>query len=127
LGRPGEDGAVTAELAVAMPAVTLVLAVVLSLTLALLALCCCTAGAGAAAGAAARGDDLSVVRRTATDGAAGPGAHAGDAPVVDVTVAGDTVTVTVSREVRLLQLGPAMTVSAQAVAQREQLTGTAMP
>lgn len=110
-----------------MPAVTLVLAVVLSLTQAVLVQVSCTDAARAAARAAARGDDLSVVRRTVTDRAAGPGAHAGDAPVVDVTLAGDTVTVTVSRAVRLLQLGPAMTVSAHAVAQREQLTGTAMP
>jgi hypothetical protein len=117
--RPASDGgAVTAELAVAMPAVTVVLAAVLALTQTVLAQVTCVDAARTAARAAARGDDLAAVRQIALD-AAGGSSGAREAAVA-VGVSGDAVTVSVTRPVRLVALGPVVQVSARSVAQREQ-------
>jgi Flp pilus assembly protein TadG len=118
----GSDrGAVTAELAVALPAVTMVLAAVLSVAQAVLCQISCVDAARAGARAAARGDSTDLVRQTALVAAVG----AAEAPApaeVAVVPGGDTVSVTVSRPVRLLAVGPVVRLSARAVAQREQTT-----
>ena len=113
----GDAGAVTAELAVVLPAVTLVLAGVLSVGQVVMAKVACVDAARAGARAAARGDGSTAVRLAAR---AAAGEH------VDVTVAhdSDAVAVTVSRSVRLLAVSPAVLVSARALAQAEQVTGT---
>jgi Flp pilus assembly protein TadG len=121
-----DAGAATAELAVALPAVMVVLAAVLSVGQAVLAQVGCVDAARAGARAAARGDGLDQVRGAALAAVAGdgdPGPVVG--AVVEVVPHGDTVTVAVSRSVRLLALGPAVPVSARAVANREQPAGTA--
>jgi hypothetical protein len=114
---------VTAELAVVLPAVTLVLAAVLSVGQAVVAQLACVDAARAGARAAARGDDPAAVRQTALRvlGAAGP-----DGPAVGVVTASDQVEVTVSRSLRLLAIAPVVHVSARAVSQREQ-TGPGVP
>jgi hypothetical protein len=122
---------VTAELAVAMPAVSVVLAAVLSVAQVVLGQVACVDAARAGARAAARGDDLSAARalalRAVSPSQSG-GSRAHDAAVqVGVVAAGDVVTVTVSRPLRLLAVGPTVRLSARAVAAREQpaaVTGT---
>jgi hypothetical protein len=116
---PADTGAVTAELAVVMPAVTAVLAVVLCAGQAVLAKVTCVDAARAGARAAARGDGWDQVHQLATQAAGGPSTVAGSDTTIDVAASGDLVTVTVSRSVRLVGLGPAVTVTAQALAQRE--------
>jgi hypothetical protein len=113
-----DAGAVTAELAVVMPAVTAVLAVVLCAGQAVLAKVMCVDAARAGARAAARGDGWDQVHQLATQAAGDPSTAGSDADV-DVVASGDLVTVTVSRSVRLVGLGPTVTVSARALAQRE--------
>ena len=125
--RAGQQhGAATAELAVAMPAVMLVLAAVLSVGQAVLAKVTCTDAARAGARAAARGGGADQVRQQAL--AVAPGGQQGEPGGVAVSVAdavatgtaADLVVVTVSRSVRLAGVGPVVRVSARAVAQREQ-------
>lgn len=108
----------TAELAVVLPAVSLVLAAVLSVGEVVMAKVACVDAARAGARAAARGDDLEAVRRAASV-AAGPGKG------VEVAVSGgsDAVEVTVSQPVRLLAISPSVQVSARARAQSERVTG----
>jgi Flp pilus assembly protein TadG len=119
------EGAVTAELAVAMPAVLVVLAAVLSVGQAVLAQVSCVDAARAGARAAARGDALDDVRQTALTAVAGALRPVGAADV-DVVQGGDVVVVTVSRPVRLMVLGPAVRVSGRAVAMRERSAVAAM-
>jgi Flp pilus assembly protein TadG len=119
------EGAVTAELAVAMPAVLVVLAAVLSVGQAVLAQVSCVDAARAGARAAARGDALDDVRQTALTAVAGAPQPVGAADV-DVVQGGDVVVVTVSRPVRLMVLGPAVRVSGRAVAMRERSAVAAM-
>jgi hypothetical protein len=104
-----------------MPAVTVVLAAVLSVGQAVVAQVSCVDAARAGARAAARGDGLKQVQQTAlaalaTGGEAPPAGGA----AVDVVPGGDVVVVTVSRRLRLMAFGPALRVSARAVAKREQ-------
>lgn len=122
-----QDGAATAELAVAMPAVMLVLAAVLSVGQAVLAKVTCTDAARAGARAAARGGDADQVRQQALavvpggqQGVPGDGVAVSVAGAAATGTAADLVVVTVSRSVRLAGVGPAVRVSARAVAQREQ-------
>ncbi|MBB2922379.1 TadE family type IV pilus minor pilin [Cellulomonas cellasea] len=100
-GASDERGSVTAELAVALPAVVLLLVAVLVLVASALTQLRCADAARAGARAAAIGDDESGVRATAAR-VAGPDA--------DVTVArsGDWVTVSVSDAVvsRGMRTGP---------------------
>lgn len=122
-----QHGAATAELAVAMPAVMVVLAAVLSVGQAVLVKVTCVDAARAGARAAARGAGPDQVRQQAL--AVVPGGRQGETgsePAVSMAdvgatgTAADLVAVTVSRSVRLVGLGPAVRVSARAVAQREQ-------
>lgn len=107
---PGDRGSVTAELAVALPAVLLVLVAVLVLTTAAVTQLRCADAARAGARAAAIGEDTEGVRATVAR-VAGPGA--------DVTVAreGEWVTVAVSAAVagEGLRAGP-LVARARAVA-----------
>lgn len=119
--RRPDQGVVTAELAVVMPALTMVLAAILSVAQAVLCHVGCVDAARAGARAAARGDSTAVVRQTALVAAVGAG-EAGAPADVDVVPGVDTVSVTVSRPVRLLAVGPVVRLSARAVAQREQST-----
>jgi Flp pilus assembly protein TadG len=120
--RLGEHGSATAELAVAMPAVVVVLAAVLSVGQAVLAKVTCVDAARAGARAAARSGGPDQVRQQAL--AVVQGDRAGEAAVTvsaaGATGAADLVVVTVSRSLRLAALGPTVRVSASAVAQREQ-------
>ncbi|HET8615804.1 MAG TPA: TadE family type IV pilus minor pilin [Actinomycetales bacterium] len=122
LGRPPRSrqdvGTVTAELAVAMPAVTVLLAAVLSVGQAVLTQVACLDAARAGARAASRGDDPGAVRQVAAEAA--HGSTDSDGTHVSVVRAGSHVTVTVSRPLRLLAFGPSVQVRAQAVAQSEQ-------
>lgn len=125
-----QNGAATAELAVAMPAVMVVLAAVLSVGQAVLAKVTCVDAARAGARAAARGAGLDQVREQALAVVPrGRQGETGGEPAVSISDAGapgtaaDLVAVTVSRSVRLVGLGPTVRVSARAVAQREQPGG----
>jgi Flp pilus assembly protein TadG len=121
-----DRGAATAELAVVMPAVTVVLAAVLSVGQAVMAQVSCVDAARAGARAAARGDGLEQVQQTALAAVANGGeSRSVGRAAVDVVPSGDVVTVTVSRRLRLMAFGPALRVSARAVAKREQPTGVA--
>ena len=121
--RPaGDVGTATAELAVAVPAVSVLLAAVVAVAQASAAQLEVVDAARAGARAAARGDDLGRVRSVAGDAATGR--RGGGPAAVDVAASGATVRVTVSRRVRLvLRRGPSVRVSASAVAMRE--TGSA--
>lgn len=112
----------TAELAVVLPAVTLVLAAVLSVGQVVMAKVACVDAARAGARAAARGDDPSAVRLAAS-------AAAGAAEGIEIEVAqsSDAVAVTVSRPVRLVAISPPLLVSARALAQSEQVAGNGEP
>ncbi|HEX8496408.1 MAG TPA: Rv3654c family TadE-like protein [Actinomycetales bacterium] len=115
-GPRGDQGTATAELAVALPAVTLVLAAVLSVGQVVLAQVRCTDAAGAAARSVARGDGAAVARGLALG--AVPGAR------VSVGSGGGVVSVTVTRRVPLLLPGgPEVSVVGRAAAQAE--TGSA--
>jgi hypothetical protein len=122
--RPtGDLGTATAELAVALPAVGVLLSAVVAVTQAGVAQVEVVDAARAGARAAARGDDLSRVRSVATEAATGR--RGGGPATVDVGTAGATVRVTVSRRVRLvLRRGPSVRVSASAVALREAGSAT---
>jgi hypothetical protein len=117
---------VTAELAVAMPAVTVVLAAVLAVGQAVLAQVACLDAARAGARAAARGDALEAVRRVAGDTGRAAGSETA-VPSVAVDRQGGLVTVTVSRPLRLLALGPALQVRGSAVAQSELPVSSVVP
>ena len=121
--RLGEHGSATAELAVAMPAVMVVLAAVLSVGQAVMAKVTCVDAARAGARAAARGGGPDEVRQQAlavVPGHGAPGEAAVTVSAAGATGAADLVVVTVSRSLRLAALGPTVRVSASAVAQREQ-------
>ncbi|MFI7586321.1 TadE family type IV pilus minor pilin [Spongisporangium articulatum] len=111
-GGRSDGGAVTAELAVLLPGVVLLLAAVLSAGTAAAAQVRCTDAAGQAARLAARDEAGDVVVRAAT--ARAPGS------TVTVRVDGGTVRVEVRSAVRLPLPGrPGLTVRAEAVAARE--------
>lgn len=108
-----DDGTVTAEVAVAMTSVVLLLAGLLSAATVAVAQVRVTDAAGAGARAAARGESPAVVREVAV-AAAGPGASA----VVDDS--GELVTVTASAPVEVPLLGaPVVTVRSTASARVE--------
>jgi secretion/DNA translocation related TadE-like protein len=121
----GDVGTATAELAVAVPAVGVLLSAVVAVAQAGVAQVEVVDAARAGARAAARGDDLGRVRSVAADAASGrPG---GSPATVDVGASGAMVRVTVSRRVRLvLRRGPSVKVSASAVALRENGSATVL-
>jgi Flp pilus assembly protein TadG len=115
--RVRDGGTATAELAVAVPAVGILLGAVIAVGQATIAQVRVVDAARAGARAAARGDDVGAVRRVAGNAAGRSGAPAS----VTVATGGSTVRITVSRPVRLLlPHGPTVQVTASAVAQREQ-------
>jgi len=108
-----DDGMATAELAVVLPTLVLVIAAGLTMVSVVLAQVRCVDAAREAARAAARGESLEVVRSAAVR-AAPTGAK------VDVGGSREEVRVTVSaRADRVGGLLPAFPVSAHAVALRE--------
>lgn len=108
-----DSGMATAELAVVLPTLVLVIAAALAMVSVVLAQVRCVDAAREAARAAARGEPAAVIR-TAAVRAAPPGAS------VDVGAAGEDVRVTVSAQAgRVGGLVPAFHVSASAVALRE--------
>ena len=113
--RDRERGTATAELAVALPAVVVVLAGVLAVGQAVLAQVQCVDAARAGARAAARGESASEVSSLAREGA-------GDVAVT-VERQGTLVAVSVSRRLTLLG-GPVVRVQGRAVAQAEQPAAT---
>lgn len=118
-GRTGQAGYVTAETALAMPALLAVLALCLAVLSAIHAQLRSTDAAAAAARAAARGETPSTVRavavRLAPQGAA-----------VAVRAGGDDVEIVVRSRVRPLGLPlPALEVQGRAVAAREPGTAPA--
>jgi Flp pilus assembly protein TadG len=115
----GEAGMVTAETAVVLPVLLLVLAGAVAAVTVVGAQLRCVDAAREGARAAARGEDTSLV--TALAGRAAP-----DGATTTVAVDGATVTVTVAAQVA--PLGPVplrVPVSASAVAQREPGTAEA--
>lgn len=115
---PADSGHVTAETAVVLPVLLVVLAAALWVLAAVGDQLRCTDAAAVGARAAARGEALPVVRQ-ATRAAAPPGAQ------VEVTTGADTVEVTVRAQVRpvggALAALPAAHVSGRAVAAREDV------
>lgn len=87
--RTRESGMVTAELAVALPAVVLLLAIVLGSTRYAIDHIRCLDAAAAGARAAARGDSTPAIRELTTRGAP-PGAH------TDIATEGDRVRVRIT-------------------------------
>ena len=111
--RGGDAGSVTAELALGLVTVLLVLAAVLAVGVVGSAQLRCVDAAGAGARAAARGEDAAVVRRLAAD-VAGQGAR------VVAARDGGLVRVSVTRRLGLPLPGrPRVTVGATASAQVE--------
>jgi len=113
-----QRGTVTAELAIALPAVVILLGVVLAVGSVVSAQLRCTDAARAAARAAARGEQgeqvVAIAERAAPDGAR-----------VGVQVSGATAVVWVSVPVRMPLPGrPSLTVGARAVADVEQPQGS---
>lgn len=112
--RAGEQGAVTAELAVAFVAVGFVLTVAVGAVGVAVAQLQCIDSARAAARVAARGEPdiavLSAARQRAPSGA-----------VVTVARAGDIASVSVTERVRLVAPLPALTVTATSAATTEGL------
>jgi Flp pilus assembly protein TadG len=109
----GEAGMVTAETAVVLPVLLLVLAGAVAAVTVVGAQLRCVDAAREGARAAARGEDTALV--TALAGRAAPDGAA-------TTVAGDETTVTVTVTAEVAPLGPVplrVPVSATAVAQRE--------
>ena len=99
-GRPRPDrGSVTAETAVLLPVLLIVLAAAVGVLACVAGQLRCIDAARAAARVAARGDDPAVVRTTA-ERLAPPGAR------VTIAMTGDVVEVRVSAEVR--PFGPAL-------------------
>lgn len=115
-GRPRTDrGSVTAELAVAMTGLVLVLSGLFAVAAVTLTQVRVTDAAGSGARAAARGEAPSAVQEVATR-VAGPSA------TTTLGAAGDMVTVTVSKQVRLPLVGqPVLEVAASAVARVESM------
>ena len=112
MSRQRDGGMATAELAVVLPALVLVIAAGLTMVSVVLAQVRCVDAAREAARAAARGESADVVRSAAVRAAA--------AASVEVGSAGEEVRVTVSaRAGGLGVLLPAFHVSASAVALRE--------
>lgn len=115
-GRSRERGSVTAETAVLLPVLLVVLGAALGVLACVAAQLRCVDAARGAARAAARGDGEAVVRATGQR-LAPPGAR------VVVTTGGDTVQVAVTAQVRpfgrLLGLLPPVEVSGRAVAAAE--------
>jgi Flp pilus assembly protein TadG len=114
---PGEAGMVTAETAVVLPVLLLVLAGTVAAVTVVGAQLRCVDAAREGARAAARGEDASLVTDLA-------GRAAPDGAATTVAVDGAAVTVTVTAEVA--PLGPVplrVPVSASAVAQREPGAG----
>ncbi len=116
----GEQGMVTAEVAVVLPALLVVLAVAVWVLAAVGAQLRCTDAAGVAARAAARGDSPTEVAQAGRS-VAPPGAD------IDVQVDGELVQVRVRARVRALGGAlatlPALDVSGRAVAAREDRVG----
>jgi Flp pilus assembly protein TadG len=98
LARSAEDGMVTAEFAVALPAFVLVVLAALGGVVAMIAQLRCVDAADVAARMAARGESTAVVRATAV-GAAPGGAQ------IDLATAAGVVTATVRVRLRLPGLG----------------------
>jgi Flp pilus assembly protein TadG len=116
--RSGESGMVTAETAVVLPVLLLVLAGAVAAVIVVGAQLRCVDAAREGARAAARGEQVAIV--TALAGRAAP-----DGAVTTVSPEGDEVRVSVSA--RVAPLGPVplrITVSAVAVALREPGGGT---
>ncbi|CAN5335857.1 hypothetical protein BH24ACT9_BH24ACT9_02470 [soil metagenome] len=114
-----DAGMVTAETAVVLPVLILVLAAALAAVSVVTAQMRCTDAAREGARAAARGESDTAVRQIAASSAP-------DGSTVSVTRDGDTATVQVSASVALLPgLGPSVTVSDSATAALEPgLDGT---
>lgn len=114
--RDGSRGSVTAETAVLLPVLLVVLAAAIGVLACVAAQLQCVDAARAAARVAARGDDASVVRTTA-ERLAPPGSR------VEVHDVGDVIEVVVSAQVRpfgtALRLLPAVDVRGRAVAAAE--------
>lgn len=112
----GSRGSVTAETAVLLPVLLVVLAAAIGVLACVAAQLQCVDAARAAARVAARGDDPSLVRVTG-ERLAPPGAR------VEVRAGAETVEVVVSAQVRpfgaALRLLPAVEVSGRAVAAAE--------
>lgn len=107
---------VTAETALALPALVVVLAGLVTVILAVSAQLRCVAAAREGARAAARGEDAATVQQLALR-------VAPDRASVTVTGGGDTVTVTVSAQLRPLGLSVGeIAISGSATAQREPTT-----
>ncbi|GAA3817922.1 hypothetical protein CSO01_29760 [Cellulomonas soli] len=111
LDEPGDRGSVTAELAVALPAVVVLLLVVLGVVHASSVRWQCADGARAGARSAALGESDAVVVQTARRAAGG-------AASVEVVRDGEWVTVTVGRAVTGWDAVP-LDVQAQAVGRSE--------
>jgi len=112
-GRKSDRGSVTAEAAVALPALVLVIAAAVGAVTAVTTQLRCLDGAREAARAAARSEPEVVVRDLATR-AGPPGGTA------EVSTEGDRVTVTVRARVHLLGgLLPDLTVTGRAVGLHE--------
>ncbi|HKG51874.1 MAG TPA: Rv3654c family TadE-like protein [Actinomycetales bacterium] len=122
--QAGDRGTATAELAVAVPAVGVLLGAVLAVAQAGVAQVEVVDAARAGARAAARGDDLGRVHTVAAEAASG---GRGGGAAVRVGASGGWVRVTVSRRVRLvLRRGPTVRVSATATALREAGSATVL-
>lgn len=107
------------------PAVTLLLVVVLGVGQAVLAQVACVDGARAGARAAARGDDVTSVRRLASSVAGGAPPENGGGVAVRVARSPGRVVVVVSKRLRLLGLAAPVRASARASAQVESGSATA--
>jgi Flp pilus assembly protein TadG len=113
----GDAGTVTAELAVALPAVVLLLAALLTVGSVMSAQLRCQDAARAGARWAARGEGRAAVERVAAR-------VAPDGAVIDVGSGSETVTVSVTARVGTglgFEVGGPFRVSATATAQREQV------
>ncbi len=115
--RDGDSGAVTAELAVALLAVTVLLSGLTSVLAVAVAQVQVTDAAGAGARLAARGESTGRVRTVV-------GAVAGTSATVNLARGADLTTVTVGRQVTLWLPGaPRVSVTARAVAVTEEAAG----
>lgn len=113
VGRIRDRGMVTAEIAVALPALFAVLAIAIGAVSAVTGQLRCVDAAREGARAAARGEAPDDVIRIAT-------AAAPQGGTVTVTSAGDQITVLVAADIDLIgDLGPSIDVSASAVALAE--------
>lgn len=110
--RAGDRGSVTAEMAVALPALVMVLAIVLGGVSAGVAQVRCLDAARDAARQLARGEDPAGARRTVT--ATAPGA------MMELASTGDQVEVVVHQRVEVAGLPTGFVVRGRAVARVEQ-------